>query len=148
VCRRAWLAALLWLGGSALAADFQATTEVTVLYDAPSLKGQRLFIVGRDTPLEVIVSVEGWLKIRDFGGSVAWVEKKAVADKRMLVVRVPVADVLVNPTDSAPLAFKAEQNVLLELVDAAHATTTPGWAKVRHRDGQIGYIRIGQVWGL
>ena len=62
VCRRAWLAALLALGGSAFAAEFHATTDAAVLYDAPSIKGQRLFVVGRDTPLEVIVSVEGWLK--------------------------------------------------------------------------------------
>ena len=148
MCRRAWLAALLALGGSAFAAEFRATNDVAVLYDAPSVKGQRLFVVGRDTPLEVIVSVEGWLKIRDVGGTVAWIERKAVGDKRMLVVRVSVADVLVNPADSAPLAFKAEQNVLLELADPTHATSTPGWAKVRHRDGQIGYVRIAQVWGL
>lgn len=148
VCRRAWLAVLLALGGSALAAEFHATTDAAVLYDAPSVKGQRLFVVGRDTPLEVIVSVEGWLKIRDVGGTIAWIEKKAVGDKRMLVVRVPVADVLVNPSDSAALVFKAEHNVLLELADPAYATSTPGWAKVRHRDGQVGYVRIAQVWGL
>jgi SH3-like domain-containing protein len=139
---------VLALGGSAFAAEFHATTEVAVLYDAPSIKGQRLFVVSRDTPLEVIVSVEGWLKIRDAGGTVAWIERKAVGDRRMLVVRVPIADVLANPSDSSPLVFKAEQNVLLELADPAYATGTPGWAKVRHRDGQQGYVRITQVWGL
>jgi hypothetical protein len=46
------------------------------------------------------------------------------------------------------VVFKAEQNVVLELVDPAYVSNTPGWAKVRHRDGQQGYIRIAQVWGL
>jgi SH3-like domain-containing protein len=140
--------AIAALGGAACAAQFHSTTEAAVLYDAPSAKARPLFVLAKDTPLELIVTVEGWMKIRDVGGTVAWVDRKVIGDKRMLVVRAPVADILANPVDSAPLVFKAEQNVLVELVDPAYVTNTPGWAKVRHRDGQVGYVRIGQVWGL
>ena len=59
----------------------------------------------------------------------------------MLVVRVPLAEVRASPDDTAPLVFRAEQNVLLELAEpatSAATTATPGWVKVRHRDGQIG----------
>ena len=146
--RRLGISVLLALGGAASAADFHATSEVAVLYDAPSLKARPLFVLGRDVPVEVIVSVEGWVKVRDAGGTVAWLEKKALSDKRVLVVRVPVADVLASPSESAPVVFKAEQNVLLELADPGAAASTPGWARVRHRDGQTGYVRIAQVWGL
>ena len=107
-----------------------------------------MYALGRDYPLEVVVNVEGWLKVRDVGGTVAWIEKKSVADKRVLVVRAPVAEVLASPDASAPVVFKAEQNVLLDLVDSDYVTATPGWAKVRHRDGQVGFVRIQQVWGL
>ena len=31
---------------------------------------------------------------------------------------------------------------------AASAAATPGWVKVRHRDGQTGFVRITQVFGL
>jgi SH3-like domain-containing protein len=134
--------------GAASAADFRSTAEVAVLYDAPSVRAKPLYVLGRDYPLEVIVSVEGWLKVRDAGGTVAWVDKKAVAERRMVVVRAPQADVLASPEAGSAVVFKAEQNVLLELIDPAYATATPGWAKVRHRDGQVGYVRIGQVWGL
>jgi len=132
----------------AAAAEFRSTAEAAVLYDAPSVKAKALYALGRDYPLEVIVNVEGWLKVRDAGGTVAWIEKKSVGEKRVLSVRASVADVLANPDASALLVFKAEQNVLLELVDPAYVTTTPGWAKVRHRDGQVGYVRLQQVWGL
>lgn len=142
------LAASIALSGGVAAADFQSTSEAAVLYDAPSLKAKPLFVIGRDTPFEVIVGVEGWLKIRDAGGTVAWIERKAVSERRMLIVRAPVADVLAAPDANAPVVFKAEQNVLLQLVDPAYATSTPGWVKVRHRDGQQGYVRIAQVWGL
>jgi SH3-like domain-containing protein len=142
------LTVLLVVAGGASAAEFRSTTEVAVLYDAPSAKSRPLFVLGRETPLEVIVNVEGWMKVRDLGGTVAWIDKKSVGDKRMVVVRTPVAEVLASATDNAPLVFRAEQNVLLELADSTYVTTTPGWAKVRHRDGQLGYVRISQVWGL
>ena len=146
--RAARLFVLFALGSSASAAEFHATTEVAVMYDAPSSKARPLFVLSRDIPLELIVNVEGWMKVRDVGGTIAWVEKKAVGDKRMVVIRTPVAEILANPVDTAPLVFKAEQNVLLEIADVAYASTTPGWVKVRHRDGQVGYVRIAQVWGV
>ncbi|MDP3288775.1 MAG: SH3 domain-containing protein [Methyloversatilis sp.] len=52
---------------------------------------------------------------------------------------------MVRAEDDAPLVFEAERRVLLEpLTEAAPA----GWAKVKHRDGQSGFVRISQVWGL
>jgi SH3-like domain-containing protein len=143
------LAALLLSCARAEGAEFRSTSEAAVLYDAPSIKAKPLYALGRDYPLEVVVNVEGWLKVRDAGGTVAWIEKKAVGERRVLMVRSPVAEILASPDASAPLVFKAEQNVVLELVDAGQTgSTTPGWAKVRHRDGQVGYVRIQQVWGL
>lgn len=153
--RPALLAALACAVGLALpvvAADFRATAEpATVLYDAPSAKSKPLFVLGRDTPLEVIVPVEGWVKVRDVAGTIGWVESKSLADKRSLVVRTPLAEVRANPDDAAPLVFRAEMNVLLELAEpasSATAATSPGWVKVRHRDGQTGFVRITQVFGL
>jgi len=145
--RRLLLAAIL-LAGGAHAAEFYSTSEAAVLYDAPSVKARPLFVVGREVPLEVIVTVEGWLKVRDATGAVAWVERKTLSDRRMLAVRTPTADVLASPDPAGAVVFKAEQNVLLELADPSYAANTPGWAKVKHRDGQTGYIRIAQVWGL
>jgi SH3-like domain-containing protein len=142
------LAASLLFTAGAAGAEFHSTSDAVVLYDAPSVKAKPLFVLGREVPVEVIVSVEGWYKIRDATGSVAWIEKKAVADRRTVVVRASSADIVASPEANAAIVFKAEQNVLLELADASYATSTPGWAKVRHRDGQTGYVRISQVWGL
>jgi SH3-like domain-containing protein len=138
--------------GGAGASDFRSTAEAaTVLYDAPSAKARPLFVLGRDTPLEVIVPVEGWIKVRDAGGTIGWVDKRSLADRRSLVVRVPLAEVRAHADDAAPLVFRAEQNVLLELAERANgasATATPGWVRVKHRDGQAGFVRIAQVFGL
>jgi SH3-like domain-containing protein len=137
---------------TAAAAEFRATADpASVLYDAPSAKAKPLFVLGRETPLEVVVPLQGWVKVRDAAGTIAWIEQKALTDRRSLVVRVPIAEVLASPDAAAPIVFRAEQGVLLELAEpAATATTTatPGWVKVKHRDGQTGFVRIAQVFGL
>ena len=149
---RRLLAAVACLATAASAADFRSTADVpTVLYDAPSVKAKPLFVYGRDVPMEVLVSVEGWTKVRDAGGTIGWIAGKGLADKRVLVVRAAAADVRANPEEAAPVVFRAEQNVLLELAESATSPTTtanPGWVKVKHRDGQTGYIRIAQVFGI
>lgn len=140
------------LAGVAQGAEFRATAEApTILYDGPSAKSKPQFLYGRDVPVEVIVVVEGWAKVRDLGGTIGWIERKALSDKRALQVRVALADVRERADESAPLVFRAEQNVLLELAESAaspSATAYPGWVKVRHRDGTGGYVRISQVFGL
>jgi SH3-like domain-containing protein len=144
--------AALALPVAAFAADYRTTTEsATVLYDAPSARAKPMFVYGRDVPLETLVSVEGWTKVRDMQGAIGWVANKALADKRMLVVRAAVVDVRAGAEESAAVVFRAEQNVLLELAEpatSATSTANPGWVKVRHRDGQTGFVRISQVFGL
>ena len=150
--RRCLLLPAFAVAMSATAAEFRTTAEVaTVLYDAPSLKAKPTFVLGRDVPLEVIVPVEGWIKVRDAGGTIGWVERRTLAERRVLVVRVPLADVRAIPDDAAPIVFRAEQNVLLELAEPATSASTtamPGWVGVKHRDGQAGYVKISQVFGL
>jgi SH3-like domain-containing protein len=138
--------------GAVAAAEYRVTNEApTVLYDAPSAKSKPLFVYGRDVPMEVLVNVEGWTKVRDVGGAIGWIASKGLADKRVLQIRVPVADVRANPDDAAAIVFRAEQNVLVELAEPATSpasTAAPGWVKVRHRDGQVGFVRVPQVYGL
>lgn len=146
------LAALAGAPAALLAADFRATAEApTVLYDAPSARAQPQFVFGRDVPLEVLVSVEGWTKVRDSGGTIGWIANKSLADRRMLQVRGGTADVRAAPEEGSPVVFRAESNVLLELAEPATSpgnTASPGWVKVKHRDGATGYVRVAQVFGL
>ena len=116
-----------------------------------SAKAKPTFVIGRDTPLEVVVPLQGWVKVRDSAGTIGWIEQKALTDRRSVVVRSSVAEVLVGPDPAAAMVFRAEHGVLLELaepVTTAAATASPGWVKVRHRDGQTGFVRIAQIFGL
>ena len=127
----------------ARALEYRAVGDAAaILYDAPSSRANKVYVVNRGYPLEVIVAVEGWVKVRDANGSLTWIESKQLSDKRNVMIRVPVAQVRQKPDDSSPVAFQAQQNLLLELVDVSG-----GWLQVRHRDGGTGYVKAQQVWG-
>ena len=128
----------------ASAIEYRSVNAATVLYDVQSQQGKKLFVIKRDTPVEVVVSLEGWSKVRDAQGGLAWIDKKFLAEKRTLIVIADRAVVRQKAEDEAPMVFEAEKNVALEYVEPA----TGGWVKVRHRDGASGFVRANQVWGL
>jgi SH3-like domain-containing protein len=131
-------------GGAGAAADFRSVAEnAAVLYDAPSAKAKKLYVVSYGYPVEVLVVVEGWSKVRDAAGEMTWIQSKQLSDARTVMVRTPLAQVREAADDNAPVAFQAQQNVLLELLEVASG----GWLRVRHRDGQSGYVRVAQIWG-
>ena len=135
--------ALLGWAGVGLTADFRSVADAAVvLYDAPSAKSKKLYVVGQGYPFEIVVVVEGWSKVRDASGDLTWIESKHLADKRTVLVKAPLAQVRAAADDNAPLVFQAQQDVLLDLLEVAG-----GWLRVRHRDGQAGFVRITQVWG-
>jgi len=137
------LAGLL-VSANAAALEFKSVTEpAAILYDAPSTKAQKLFILSPGYPVEVVVKVEGWTKVRDDTGEFAWIENSRLSERHTVMVKVSSAEARQAANESSPVVFTAEKSVFLELVDLA-----AGWAKVRHNDGATGFIKVSQLWGL
>lgn len=138
------LSALLLIAGTAHAYEFKSVgPAASVLYDGPSLKSKKLFIAPSGMPVEVVQQSPNWAKVRDASGGMAWIEQKALAAKRTVVVKVPRVKVRLAADDAAPIVFTADKGVLLDWVEPA----APGWIKVKHRDGQSGHVHVGEVWG-
>ena len=127
-------------------ADFRAVAEpAAIMYDAPTLRGKKLFVAPRGMPVEVVVSIEGWVKVRDRAGDMAWLERKAVTERRT-VVATGAAQLLERAEEGAKPVLEVAADVILDLEIAPPAP--PGWVRVRHRDGATGFVRASQVWGL
>jgi len=136
---------LLSVAGAALAIDYRSVSvPAAILYDAPSQAGKKLYLIKAQTPVEVVVRLEGWFKVRDAEGTLAWIESRLLSERRMLVVTAPVAEIRQSDKPEAPVLAELDKWVAVEFIEPA----SPGWAKVRHRDGATGYIRATQVWGL
>lgn len=138
-------ACLALLAAPVLAIDYRSIdVPAAVLYDSPSLKGKKLYLIKAQTPVEVVVRLEGWFKVRDAEGTLAWLEAKQLNERRMLVVTAPRAEIRQADKAESPVLAELDKWVAVEFIEPA----SPGWAKVRHRDGVTGFVRATQVWGL
>ena len=127
-----------------LAVDFVSVSESSaILYDAPSVKAKKLFVVNRYMPFEQVVTLEGWVKVRDRSGGLYWIEQRVLSNKRYVFALLPLVDVRAEPDLSAARTFQVRQQVALERLES----TGTGWIKVRHQDGNVGYVRSTEVWG-
>ena len=141
---RAALVVLAVAAPLAAHAEFRSIGEPAVMYDAPSVRASKLYVAGRNLPVEVISTDGAWVKVRDPFGGLSWVERKALAERRTVLLTAAVADVRARAEDAAPVAFQAQAGVVLEVIEVGPS----GWARVRHADGASGYVRITQVWGI
>lgn len=141
-------AAAFALAGIALAAsavEFRSVgAAAAVLYDAPALSAQRIAILTQHYPVEIVSQTSEWTKVRDAAGQLLWIESKALSPRRTVLVVVHQTEARSAPDINAPVVFRVEQQVALELLD----TGIGPWVKVRHRDGATGYVRAEQLWGL
>jgi len=141
------VAALGVTSGTAHADFRQTSADATIAFEGPSAKANRQYLYSRGTPVEVVVQIEGWLKVRDAMGALTWVEKKALTDRTNVQIKSPTADALATPDAASPIVFRAENGVLLTLV-TPQPPNAGAWAQVRHRDGQVGFVRMDALFGL
>jgi SH3-like domain-containing protein len=142
---RATAFALAGIALAASAVEFRSVgAAAAVLYDAPALSAQRIAILTQHYPVEIVSQTSEWTKVRDAARQLLWIESKALSPRRTVLVVVHQTEARSAPDINAPVVFRVEQQVALELLD----TGIGPWVKVRHRDGATGYIRAEQLWGL
>ena len=135
---------LLSIAGAAFAADYVSVSESSaILYDAPSLKAKKLFVVNRYMPFEQIVMLDNWVKVRDNSGGLYWVEKRVLSNRRFVFALPPLLNIFAAPEAGAARLFQVRQQVALERLES----TGNGWVKVRHQDRDVGYVHSTEVWG-
>ena len=131
---------------SVLALEFRSiAVPKAILYDAPSEAAKKVLLLSQYYPVEIIVNLGDWLKVRDAKGSINWVEAKQLSNKRTVLVSVNHAEIRQGPDPTSNLVATLEKDVVLEVTEAQ---LNNGWIKVKHRDGAAGYILISSTWGF
>ncbi len=135
----------LALSFSALALDFRSIISAkTITYDAPSKEASKLYIIGNGYPVEVIVNLGDWIKVRDNQGGLSWVESKSLSTKRTVLV-LAKTDIKAAEDAASALVATVEKDVVLELVAGS---VNNNWVKVKHRDGVTGFVQVDKLWGF
>jgi SH3-like domain-containing protein len=116
-----------------------------ILYDAPSTEAKKLYLLGNGYPVEVIVNLGEWIKVRDHFGSLSWVQSSQLSTKRTALIVTDQAELKQSDDDGAALMANFEKDVVVEVLPA---TAKSGWVKVKHRDGATGFVRSTALWGI
>ncbi|MFZ6819038.1 SH3 domain-containing protein [Undibacterium sp. Ji22W] len=133
------------VSGLSHALDFRSVGAApVVMYDAPSVRGIKLYVAPAGMPVEIILTSGTWCRVRDMNGDLSWIEAKDLISRRTLIVKVASARIRAAADESATMIFSADKHVLLEMAEPAIGS----WVKVKHRDGQTGFVRTSEVWGL
>jgi SH3-like domain-containing protein len=131
---------------SAVALEYRSVAvPKAILYDAPSSSAKKILLLSQYYPVEIIVNLGDWIKVRDAQGSISWVEAKQLSSKRTVMVNINHAEIRQSAQASSALMATLEKSVVLEVVDLK---LNNGWLKVKHRDGIVGYILISSTWGF
>ncbi len=140
------LIALMLTPVFALALEFKSVgVPKAVLYDAPSSAAKKTLLLSQGYPVEIIVNLGEWLKVRDAQGSISWIEANQLSGKSTVMVIAANAEIRSSADAASSLLATLEKDVVLEVADSKLAN---GWLKVKHRDGIAGFISISSVWGF
>lgn len=142
--RRCAVIALCTLPATAAAIDYRAVANTAILYASPAEDSEKLYILATGTPVEIVVEREQWVRVREPGGALNWLQRTALAEHRTVMVTSESALVRERPNTDARPILEAARNVVFELIGAPEN----GWIEVRHQDGLSGYLRVTEVWGL
>lgn len=138
-----------FLFSSLALAEFRSVgVPKAILYDSPSPQGNKLFILSQGYPVEVVVVLADWIKVRDKQGALTWIEAKHLATQRTLLITANV-EVKQAPEATATLVGRMEKDVVVDFIEPAQK----GWVKIKHRDSSnredlTGFIPSTSVWGL
>jgi SH3-like domain-containing protein len=135
---------LLTLAYPASALEYRSTARATILYDAPSTLAGKVAIAGSGLPLEVIVELQNWVKVRDHSGRLTWVEKSVLNGTRSVMIKIESSAIRQRPRPDADIVFRAARGVLLESIGEPDGF---GWLPVKHADGRTGWLPAHEVWG-
>lgn len=137
------VALLMLLPGLAVAEFRSVSVSKAIVYDSPSAQSKKVYLLGQGYPVEVIVNLAEWVKVRDQQGGLSWIDAKQLSAKRTLLLVAP-AEIKPSPEMGVASIGRLEKDVVVDFIEPAKN----GWVKVKHRDGLVGFVQTSAVWGL
>jgi SH3-like domain-containing protein len=128
--------------GEAAARRLAVSVSKANMRSGPGTKHEILWSVGKYYPVDTLKKSGSWYKIRDFEGDEAWIHESLLKKIPAIIVKAPLVNVREKPSTDSRILFQAEKGVSFKRLGKMG-----DWFKVRHADGDIGWIHKSLVWG-
>jgi SH3-like domain-containing protein len=97
----------------------------------------------KEMPVQIIAQFEHWRRIRDWEGTVGWVQERMVTGKRTVVVnKGGVRPLYQRPDPAASVIARAEPGAVARLAECRGP-----WCRVE-ADEVSGWMRRSDIWGV
>ncbi len=126
---------------SAFAGKLSVNVSMANIRSGPGTKYKVLWKVERNHPIEVIKKRGEWYYFRDFEGDKGWIHSGLVSKAESVIVKKTRCHVRSGPGTNFDIVFDVEKGVPLKVLKHKG-----DWIKVRHEDGDEGWIHGSLVW--
>lgn len=133
---------LMLCAGEAAAKRLAVSVDKANMRSGPGTNHEILWSAGKYYPVDTLKKSGSWYKIRDFEGDEAWIHASLLKKIPAVIVKAPLVNVRENPGTGFRILFQAEKGVSFKRV-----AKKGSWFKVKHADGEVGWIHKSLVWG-
>jgi SH3-like domain-containing protein len=128
--------------GTTLAGErVSVTRDIANVRALPGTQSDTLWQVEKYHPLQVIEKKGKWYRFKDFEGDTGWIHSSLVGKTPTVIVRVRRANIRTGPGTQYDVAFDADKGAPFKVLE-----TKGRWKKIRHADGDEGWIFSSLVW--
>lgn len=136
------MAAIVAVPGTTLAGErVSVARDIANVRALPNTQSDTLWQVEKYHPLQVIEKKGKWYRFKDFEGDTGWIHSSLVDKTPTVIVRVRRANIRTGPGTQHDLAFDADKGTPFKVLE-----TKGRWKKIRHADGDEGWIFNSLVW--
>jgi SH3-like domain-containing protein len=117
--------------------------SVANIRSGPGQKYEVLWQAEKYTPVVVLEYDQSgdWCYFKDYEGTRAWVHKNLLEEMDAVVTKTGLCNIRSGPGTDHDLVFQAEKGVPFKVI-----RRKGDWIRVRHADGDTGWIHKKLVW--
>jgi SH3-like domain-containing protein len=128
--------------GTASAERLSVAVDKGNVRSGPGENYEVLWSVGKYFPVDIVKTSGDWRQIRDYEGDVGWIHRSLLKEIPAVIVKGSLVNIREGPGKDAKVLFQAESGVSLKVEE-----TKGKWLRVKHADGDTGWIHDSLVWG-
>ncbi|WDN87359.1 hypothetical protein BuS5_00327 [Desulfosarcina sp. BuS5] len=117
------------------------TDSIANIRSGPGTNNVIIWKVEKDHPLEIIEKKGNWYHFRDFEKDEGWIHKSLVGKVKTVITKKDNCNIRTGPGTKYKIIFTVEKGIPFRLLKRQGE-----WIKIRHADGDQGWIYNGLVW--
>lgn len=133
--------AILFSSGLALAERLSVSAKIANIRSGPGTNYDILWKVEKYHPLTMLKKSGSWYNFRDFEGDEGWIHKSLIQKQTTVITIKEKCNVRKGPGTNHGIVFTVEKGIPFLVLEQQKR-----WLRIKHADGDSGWIHKSLVW--